>query len=184
MSLAFSTNGYKLKTRGFWGDFLHLNLCLHWGILNMQPTHCEKVQKLWLWDSEDQSEFVPINTDYNRSGDLCPEELPSKELVVFGWKGAWNVCFDSNRCIFLISDFWVKKKSIKRWWDEKERRWGREAWHGTAQREKHLSGKAGMGIQCWRDRQSQGQDRSPPAAVGGWTSPTPTGLCTTNSSLF
>lgn len=121
---------------------------------------------------------------------LCPEELPSKELGVLGWKGAWKMCFDSNKCIFLISDLWMKKKSIMcsfGWWDEKKRRWGREAWQGAARTGKHLGGKAAMGTQCWRDRQSQSQDRSPPAAVGGQTSPAPAavsaqaGLCTANS---
>lgn len=56
---------------------------------------------------------------------------------------------------FLISDFCMKKRSIMRWWDEKKRRWG-----------KHLGGKAAMGIQCWKDRQSQSQDRLP--QVCGW----------------
>lgn len=152
--------------------------------------HCEKAQELWLWDPEAHSEFVPTNTEWNRSGDLCPEELPSKQLVVLGWKGAWNRYFDSNKCIFLISDLWMKKKSIMRWWDEKKMRWGREAWQGTAQRGKHLGGKAAMGLQSWMDRQNQSQDRCPPAALGGQTSPTPAavsaqaGLCTKNSLLL
>lgn len=115
--------------------------------------------------------------------DLCLEELSSKQLVFLGWKGAWEMYFGSNKCIFLSCGFWMKKKSIRRWWDEKKKRWGREAWQGTARRGRHRSGKAEMGMQCWGDRRSQSKDRSHTASVGGQTSPTPAAVFAQGRSM-
>lgn len=106
---------------------------------------------------------------------LCPEELPSKELGVLGWKGAWNMCFDSNKCIFLISDLWMKKKSIMGWWEEKEMRQGSLA--GSSMDRKALGWQS-----CNGDAVLEGQTEPEPGQV-------PTSCCgwaniTSSSSSF